>query len=121
MPPYPIAGGVDDLDEDTPPIIPQFTSEEASRGILILFKCVCVYVNECRNCISLVLYHSFLSSHVDPALADAQQQLVSFPPEPAELPSVLADVSRPRPAVHGQLVPLLSPRGRRRTYHVQLG
>lgn len=32
VPPYPIAGGVDDLDEDTPPIIPQFTSEEASRG-----------------------------------------------------------------------------------------
>ncbi|XP_031648091.1 stromal interaction molecule 2 isoform X2 [Oncorhynchus kisutch] len=26
VPPYPIAGGVDDLDEDTPPIIPQFTS-----------------------------------------------------------------------------------------------
>nr|XP_057924235.1 stromal interaction molecule 2 isoform X1 [Doryrhamphus excisus] len=25
-PPYPIAGGVDDLDEDTPPIIPQFTT-----------------------------------------------------------------------------------------------
>lgn len=27
VPPYPIAGGVDDLDEDTPPIIPQFTCE----------------------------------------------------------------------------------------------
>uniref|UniRef100_A0A3Q3H234 Stromal interaction molecule 2b n=1 Tax=Labrus bergylta TaxID=56723 RepID=A0A3Q3H234_9LABR len=27
VPPYPIAGGVDDLDEDTPPIIPQFTSD----------------------------------------------------------------------------------------------
>lgn len=27
VPPYPIAGGVDDLDEDTPPIIPQFTSK----------------------------------------------------------------------------------------------
>ncbi|KAM9717325.1 stromal interaction molecule 2 isoform 2-T2 [Menidia menidia] len=26
VPPYPIAGGVDDLDEDTPPIIPQFSS-----------------------------------------------------------------------------------------------
>nr|XP_046184935.1 stromal interaction molecule 2-like isoform X2 [Oncorhynchus gorbuscha] len=26
VPPYPIAGGVDDLDEDTPPIIPQLTS-----------------------------------------------------------------------------------------------
>uniref|UniRef100_A0A3B3ZYQ4 Uncharacterized protein n=1 Tax=Periophthalmus magnuspinnatus TaxID=409849 RepID=A0A3B3ZYQ4_9GOBI len=27
VPPYPIAGGVDDLDEDTPPIIQQFTCE----------------------------------------------------------------------------------------------
>ncbi|XP_023651913.1 stromal interaction molecule 2 isoform X2 [Paramormyrops kingsleyae] len=26
VPPYPIAGGVDDLDEDTPPIIPQFNN-----------------------------------------------------------------------------------------------
>ncbi|XP_019713893.1 stromal interaction molecule 2 isoform X2 [Hippocampus comes] len=26
VPPYPIAGGVDDLDEDTPPIVPQFTA-----------------------------------------------------------------------------------------------
>ena len=24
IPPYPIAGGVDDLDEDTPPIVSQF-------------------------------------------------------------------------------------------------
>uniref|UniRef100_A0A3P9P510 Stromal interaction molecule 2 n=1 Tax=Poecilia reticulata TaxID=8081 RepID=A0A3P9P510_POERE len=30
VPPYPIAGGVDDLDEDTPPIIPQFSSECAA-------------------------------------------------------------------------------------------
>ncbi|KAK1890063.1 Stromal interaction molecule 2 [Dissostichus eleginoides] len=29
VPPYPIAGGVDDLDEDTPPIIPQFTSDSS--------------------------------------------------------------------------------------------
>ncbi|XP_077445929.1 stromal interaction molecule 2 isoform X1 [Stigmatopora argus] len=26
VPPYPVAGGVDDLDEDTPPIVPQFTT-----------------------------------------------------------------------------------------------
>ncbi|XP_049601386.1 stromal interaction molecule 2 [Syngnathus scovelli] len=26
VPPYPIAGGVDDLDEDTPPVVPQFTA-----------------------------------------------------------------------------------------------
>uniref|UniRef100_A0A3P8V254 Stromal interaction molecule 2 n=1 Tax=Cynoglossus semilaevis TaxID=244447 RepID=A0A3P8V254_CYNSE len=33
VPPYPIAGGVDDLDEDTPPIIPQFTSEEPPQEV----------------------------------------------------------------------------------------
>uniref|UniRef100_H2UKS7 Stromal interaction molecule 2 n=1 Tax=Takifugu rubripes TaxID=31033 RepID=H2UKS7_TAKRU len=32
VPPYPIAGGVDDLDEDTPPIIPQFTWGGAGTG-----------------------------------------------------------------------------------------
>lgn len=32
VPPYPIAGGVDDLDEDTPPIIPQFTGERGGRA-----------------------------------------------------------------------------------------
>lgn len=31
VPPYPIAGGVDDLDEDTPPIIQQFTSPAMMR------------------------------------------------------------------------------------------
>ncbi|XP_072422247.1 stromal interaction molecule 2 isoform X2 [Chiloscyllium punctatum] len=31
VPPYPIAGGVDDLDEDTPPIIPQFHSLAHSK------------------------------------------------------------------------------------------
>lgn len=33
VPPYPIAGGVDDLDEDTPPIIPQFTCEYGGAGM----------------------------------------------------------------------------------------
>lgn len=32
VPPYPIAGGVDDLDEDTPPIIPQFPCEQGRCG-----------------------------------------------------------------------------------------
>uniref|UniRef100_A0A3Q3IFC6 SAM domain-containing protein n=1 Tax=Monopterus albus TaxID=43700 RepID=A0A3Q3IFC6_MONAL len=38
VPPYPIAGGVDDLDEDTPPIIPQFTCKYASRGLTALYS-----------------------------------------------------------------------------------
>ncbi|XP_043918085.1 stromal interaction molecule 2 [Protopterus annectens] len=33
VPPYPIAGGVDDLDEDTPPIIPQFQPLRASSTL----------------------------------------------------------------------------------------
>lgn len=60
------------------------------------------------------------SNHADPATADPEQQPVSFPPEPAELSPVPVNVPRPRLAVHGQLFPLLSSRGRRRTYHVQL-
>lgn len=35
VPPYPIAGGVDDLDEDTPPIIPQFTGETLEYRMLL--------------------------------------------------------------------------------------
>ncbi|KAK6493635.1 stromal interaction molecule 2 isoform X1 [Huso huso] len=34
VPPYPIAGGVDDLDEDTPPIIPQFPTPLMKVGSL---------------------------------------------------------------------------------------
>uniref|UniRef100_A0A3P8Y0W0 SAM domain-containing protein n=1 Tax=Esox lucius TaxID=8010 RepID=A0A3P8Y0W0_ESOLU len=34
VPPYPIAGGVDDLDEDAPPIIPQFSCKRA-RGRIV--------------------------------------------------------------------------------------
>lgn len=52
VPPYPIAGGVDDLDEDTPPIIPQFTSKAKGplgcgstwekRGICGVDACFCL-------------------------------------------------------------------------------
>eukprot|EP00062_Callorhinchus_milii_P004998 gi/632943998/ref/XP_007887261.1/ PREDICTED: stromal interaction molecule 2 isoform X1 [Callorhinchus milii] len=38
VPPYPIAGGVDDLDEDTPPIIPQFHSATYSKAAYSLAK-----------------------------------------------------------------------------------
>jgi hypothetical protein len=40
IPPYPIAGGVDDLDEDTPPIVPQFPGEcsvKSSSAALVFF------------------------------------------------------------------------------------
>ena len=48
VPPYPIAGGVDDLDEDTPPILPQFSSKHADRegldtDILSVVFSVCVF------------------------------------------------------------------------------
>uniref|UniRef100_A0AAY4AJI9 SAM domain-containing protein n=1 Tax=Denticeps clupeoides TaxID=299321 RepID=A0AAY4AJI9_9TELE len=44
VPPYPITGGVDDLDEDTPPIIPQFNCKCAAevRGSARVCVCVCV-------------------------------------------------------------------------------
>ncbi|XP_028420284.1 stromal interaction molecule 2 isoform X2 [Perca flavescens] len=41
VPPYPIAGGVDDLDEDTPPIIPQFTSATMIRPSLNRSSSLC--------------------------------------------------------------------------------
>ncbi|MEQ2174753.1 hypothetical protein GOODEAATRI_011131, partial [Goodea atripinnis] len=106
VPPYPIAGGVDDLDEDTPPIIPQFSSEYAT--IFIFSQVCCLLQKDLQS-------HCFPNSgYIDPATADPQQQPVPLPSKPPE-PAVLTDVRRPRPAVHGQLVPLLSPRCRRRT------
>ncbi|CAL1590849.1 unnamed protein product [Knipowitschia caucasica] len=41
VPPYPIAGGVDDLDEDTPPIIQQFTSPGLMRPPLTRNSSMC--------------------------------------------------------------------------------
>uniref|UniRef100_A0A4W5NW76 Stromal interaction molecule 2 n=1 Tax=Hucho hucho TaxID=62062 RepID=A0A4W5NW76_9TELE len=41
VPPYPIAGGVDDLDEDTPPIIPQLTSASIMRAPLTRSSSLC--------------------------------------------------------------------------------
>ncbi|XP_010791006.1 stromal interaction molecule 2 [Notothenia coriiceps] len=41
VPPYPIAGGVDDLDEDTPPIIPQFTTATLIRPSLTRSSSLC--------------------------------------------------------------------------------
>uniref|UniRef100_M3ZE52 Stromal interaction molecule 2 n=1 Tax=Xiphophorus maculatus TaxID=8083 RepID=M3ZE52_XIPMA len=41
VPPYPIAGGVDDLDEDTPPIIPQFSTAALIRPPLTRNSSLC--------------------------------------------------------------------------------
>ncbi|XP_056298580.1 stromal interaction molecule 2 isoform X2 [Pseudoliparis swirei] len=41
VPPYPIASGVDDLDEDTPPIIPQFTTATLIRPSLMRSSSLC--------------------------------------------------------------------------------
>ncbi|KAM8899341.1 stromal interaction molecule 2 isoform 2-T2 [Spinachia spinachia] len=41
VPPYPIAGGVDDLDEDTPPIIPQFATATLMRPSLTRNSSLC--------------------------------------------------------------------------------
>ncbi|KAM6895069.1 stromal interaction molecule 2 isoform 1-T1 [Lycodopsis pacificus] len=41
VPPYPIAGGVDDLDEDMPPIIPQFTTATLIRPSLTRSSSLC--------------------------------------------------------------------------------
>ncbi|XP_061565661.1 stromal interaction molecule 2 isoform X2 [Cololabis saira] len=41
VPPYPIAGGVDDLDEDTPPIMPQFSTATLIRPSLTRNSSLC--------------------------------------------------------------------------------
>ncbi|XP_056432111.1 stromal interaction molecule 2-like [Gadus chalcogrammus] len=41
VPPYPIAGGVDDLDEDTPPMMSQFTSSSMIRPPLTRNSSLC--------------------------------------------------------------------------------
>uniref|UniRef100_A0A8C7PJN8 Stromal interaction molecule 2 n=1 Tax=Oncorhynchus mykiss TaxID=8022 RepID=A0A8C7PJN8_ONCMY len=55
VPPYPIAGGVDDLDEDTPPIIPQFTCtyggchRNANTPVRVVNSCITLHYFHEKN------------------------------------------------------------------------
>ncbi|XP_052004335.1 stromal interaction molecule 2-like [Xyrauchen texanus] len=72
VPPYPIAGGVDDLDEDTPPTIPQFTSP-LIRPALTRNSSVC------RSRRSLLAQPSSLSA--DPDLLSMASAHLAYRPE----------------------------------------
>ncbi|TRY71359.1 hypothetical protein DNTS_008142 [Danionella cerebrum] len=72
VPPYPIAGGVDDLDEDTPPIISQFTSP-LIRPPLTRNSSVC------RSRRSLISQPSSLSA--DPDLLSMASASLAYRPE----------------------------------------
>ncbi|CAJ1086102.1 stromal interaction molecule 2 isoform X2 [Xyrichtys novacula] len=74
VPPYPIAGGVDDLDEDTPPIIPQFTTTTLIRPPLTRSSSLC------RSRRSLLSPQSSLMSP-DPDLLSMASSSLSYRPE----------------------------------------
>ncbi|CAB1345039.1 unnamed protein product [Coregonus sp. 'balchen'] len=78
VPPYPIAGGVDDLDEDTPPIIPQFTSASIMRPPLTRSSSLC----RSRRSLYSTQQPSMMSA--DPDLLSIASPLLSYHPEGEE-------------------------------------
>ncbi|XP_054916217.1 stromal interaction molecule 2 isoform X2 [Poeciliopsis prolifica] len=74
VPPYPIAGGVDDLDEDTPPIIPQFSTAALIRPPLTRNSSLC------RSRRSLLSQQSSLMSP-DPDLLSMAGSSLSYRPD----------------------------------------
>lgn len=78
VPPYPIAGGVDDLDEDTPPIIQQFTSPTMIRPPLTRNSSIC----RSRRSLLTSPQPSLLSP--DPDLLSMAGSVLSYHPEDDE-------------------------------------
>ncbi|XP_030609564.1 stromal interaction molecule 2 isoform X2 [Archocentrus centrarchus] len=75
VPPYPIAGGVDDLDEDTPPIIPQFTTTTLIRPPLTRSSSLC------RSRRSLMSSPQSSLMSADPDLLSMASSSLSYRPE----------------------------------------
>lgn len=75
VPPYPIAGGVDDLDEDTPPIIPQFTTAALIRPPLTRSSSLC------RSRRSLLSSPQSSMMSPDPDLLSMASSSLSYRPE----------------------------------------
>ncbi|XP_062300513.1 stromal interaction molecule 2 [Scomber scombrus] len=75
VPPYPIAGGVDDLDEDTPPIIPQFTTTTLIRPSLTRSSSLC------RSRRSLMSSPQSSLMSPDPDLLSMASSSLSYRPE----------------------------------------
>ncbi|XP_012995940.3 stromal interaction molecule 2 isoform X1 [Esox lucius] len=78
VPPYPIAGGVDDLDEDAPPIIPQFSSASMMRPPLTRNSSLC----RSRRSLYSTQQSSMMSS--DPDLLSMASSALSYHPEAEE-------------------------------------
>ncbi|CAL8241594.1 unnamed protein product [Merluccius merluccius] len=78
VPPYPIAGGVDDLDEDTPPMISQFTSSSLIRPQLTRNS------SQCRSRRSLLSSQSSSLLSPDPDLLSMASTPLSYHPEEDE-------------------------------------
>ncbi|XP_053272323.1 stromal interaction molecule 2 isoform X1 [Pleuronectes platessa] len=75
VPPYPIAGGVDDLDEDTPPIHPQFSSATMIRPSLTRNSSMC------RSRRSLMNSPQSTMMSPDPDLLSMASSSLSYRPE----------------------------------------
>ncbi|XP_030194372.1 stromal interaction molecule 2 [Gadus morhua] len=75
VPPYPIAGGVDDLDEDTPPMMSQFTSSSMIRPQLTRNSSLC------RSRRSLMSSQSSSMLSQDPDLLSMTSTPLSYHPE----------------------------------------
>uniref|UniRef100_A0A3Q4G047 Stromal interaction molecule 2b n=1 Tax=Neolamprologus brichardi TaxID=32507 RepID=A0A3Q4G047_NEOBR len=73
VPPYPIAGGVDDLDEDTPPIIPQFTT--------LIRPALTRNSSMCRSRRSLLSSPQSSLMSADPDLLSMASSSLSYRPE----------------------------------------
>ncbi|KAK3568020.1 hypothetical protein QTP86_028612 [Hemibagrus guttatus] len=76
LPPYPIAGGVDDVDEDTPPIVPQFNSPLARPPLLRNSSL-------CRSRRSLLSHQASIVS-ADPDLLSMASAPGIYRPEPED-------------------------------------
>ncbi|XP_034532490.1 stromal interaction molecule 2 isoform X2 [Notolabrus celidotus] len=94
VPPYPIAGGVDDLDEDTPPIIPQFTTTTLIRPPLTRNSSLC------RSRRSLLSPQSSLMSP-DPDLLSMASSSLSYRPEADDEHIMFSSDRRGDPAQDG--------------------
>ncbi|XP_042256645.1 stromal interaction molecule 2 isoform X3 [Thunnus albacares] len=95
VPPYPIAGGVDDLDEDTPPIIPQFTTATLIRPSLTRSSSLC------RSRRSLLSSPQSSLMSPDPDLLSMASSSLSYRPEADDEHIMFSSDRRGEPAQEG--------------------
>ncbi|GAA6230297.1 stromal interaction molecule 2 [Lates japonicus] len=94
VPPYPIAGGVDDLDEDTPPIIPQFTTT-------LIRPSLTRSSSLCRSRRSLLSSPQSSLMSPDPDLLSMASSSLSYRPEADDEHIMFSSDRRGEPAQEG--------------------